>query len=48
MLLISKVSKTRKADAFECILDHVNKIQFSEMLFIKTKVIYYDINREVV
>lgn len=48
MLLISKVSKTRKADAFECMLDHVNKIQFSDMLFIILKLIYYDINCEVV
>lgn len=48
MLLISKVSKTRKADTFECMLDHVNKIQFSEMLFITLKLIYYDVNCEVV
>lgn len=48
MLLISKVRKARKADTFECMLDHVNKIQFSEMLFITLKLIYCDENCEVV
>lgn len=27
-------------------LDHVNKIQFSEMLFITLKLIYYNVNFE--
>lgn len=44
MLLISKVNKAVGKTSFECILDHVNKIQSSEMLFVTLKLSYCNVN----